>query len=303
MAINKEEIGRTCLLILKWWVVAFVGIWLGNYLCSKFGITSELLMILAVTLFLSIIIEIARSHEQGHNFYLRWFIFYFLVYTWVIWAMNNYLLPKINSPNNIIYFVIVGLTISIAIFIAKKIPLKSRAIPWISLLLIVLLLAANLTYLQDMGLGKFIPAFKTQADSNLSEDKQSCPTPSSHPIYRANIDSNLGALLKSLIDSNIWRIESEFGICYKGKYKNQNPNWLYCDNLIASRWDLGSSGTINYRWYTAVTAEWEPVTEGTDIYSLRDFVCENGQKVSVEKGVTNYYVYDSRDGTQIRIAY
>ena len=63
-------------------------------------------------------------------------------------------------------------------------------------------------------------------------------------------------------------------------------------------------GAISFRWYTAVSSEWVPKSEGDkSSYVFNRFICENGQKVVVEKGVTNYYVYDSRDGMQIKIEY
>ena len=34
-----------------------------------------------------------------------------------------------------------------------------------------------------------------------------------------------------------------------------------------------------------------------------NFYCENGQKVTVDKETTSYYVHVSRDGTEITIEY
>jgi hypothetical protein len=74
--------------------------------------------------------------------------------------------------------------------------------------------------------------------------------------------------------------------------------------MIVSRWETGSSGTIKYRWYTAVSAEWRPIRLGNDpLYTLNGLTCENGKKVTVAKETTGYYVYVSRDGTPIRIEY
>ena len=302
MAMNKRKVKKISSFIFKWWLIAFIGLWLGNFLISKFNIYNKLLMLFGVTLIFSIVMQIVKSNDNPHSFYLREFIFYFLIYAFIIGGIGEALLPLMNSVDNIYYFIVLGLIISLSLFFVQKIKIRSKVLPWISLILFLLLLTFNLTYLQDMGLGKFVPYSGVQGDSQLPENKQYCPTPKIHPIYQ--IDSNgPKSLLNGLLDATIWREENPFSECYSGKYQNQNPNWIYCDNLIVSRWELSSLGNINYRWYAAVSAEWKPVKEGLSIFALEDFSCENGQKVTVEKGVTNYYVYDSRDGKQIKIKY
>ena len=71
--------------------------------------------------------------------------------------------------------------------------------------------------------------------------------------------------------------------------------------MIVSRWETTISGTISYRWYTAVSAEWKPVEEGKFIFDK--FSCEGGKKVTVDKESTSYYVHVSRDGTEIKVEY
>ena len=162
-----------------------------------------------------------------------------------------------------------------------------------------------------MGLGKFVPSSKLQSNPGIPENKQPCPTVNSGSgdsvaLYESTLNiASAGPILKSLVNSSTWRIENEFRTCYKGKYQGQHPDWIYCDDMIVSRWETGSAGTINYRWYTAISAEWAPAEEKTlnQLYNLEGFACENGQKVTVQKGVVNYYVYDSRDGTRIQIKY
>ena len=302
MATNKEKLKMVGLYFLKWWAVAFLGLLISNYIFSRIGISNEFLMLLAVTLLLSIVIQIVKSHDDEHSFRFRWFIFYFVVYALIIWFMNENILPIINSPNNIYYFIIVGAIISIAIFLINMIPLRSRAIPWISFILLLLLLVANLDNMQNINLNSFNNFYSNV--SGVSESKQMCPTISYKSgtlfLYEENLNaaSTVGTILELGINRTVWRIEKSISSCYKGKYQNQNPSWFYCDNMIISRWDLSNAGTINYRWYTAVTAEWSPIE---DKYVFNDFSCEGGKKAIIEKGKNEVYVYDSRQGNSINI--
>ncbi|MFH1521749.1 MAG: hypothetical protein ABIF18_02210, partial [archaeon] len=183
-----------------------------------------------------------------------------------------------------------------------------NSLPWAYIVLILILFVGNIGYLNS-----FIPLSMNPSIniSELSEEKQPCPTTiydSETPLVltKEKLDSLLGMqrMTNSLLNHKVWRIENDVRFCYMGKYKNQFPDWIYCDDLIVSRWETSNSGAINYRWYTAVSSEWRPVVEGsTNSYIFNGFKCENGQKVTVEKGVTNYYVYDSRDGKQIKIKY
>ncbi len=77
--------------------------------------------------------------------------------------------------------------------------------------------------------------------------------------FEASFTPNgIASILNNYVDASVWRVENLFSPCYKGKYTGQNPNWYYCDDMIVSRWETSSSGTINYRWYTAITAEFSP---------------------------------------------
>ena len=139
---------------------------------------------------------------------------------------------------------------------------------------------------------------------NSSEE---CPTtisvikrPRSEAVF---IPKLMIPVLNKLINDSIWKIEGNIRTCYQGKYKGQYPNWFYCDDMIVSRWEISSSGTIEYRWYTAVTSEWRPEGDKTNIqqYVFNGFSCENGKKVTVGKEKSSFYVHDSRDGSKINI--
>ena len=111
----------------------------------------------------------------------------------------------------------------------------------------------------------------------------------SSPDIDGSFDSKIiGPLLNGVIDTSVWRIEGNIRSCYKGKYRGQYPNWVYCDDMIVSRWEKHSSGTIEYRWYTAVTAVWQPEKVKSSQYVFNDFYCENGKKVTVDKETTAY---------------
>jgi len=230
---------------------------------------------------------------------MRWFIFYFLVYTTIIWVIREYLIPQLISQNIILPSVIIGFVIAVIIVIIREIGIKSRTIPWISFVLILILLVSNLGSLIPSDFSLDSPNFATELESG-----KACPTPKDVlQEFESTINSNSTmSALNSLIDKDVWRVENVFNYCYKGKYSGQHLDWFYCDNMIVSRWETGSSGTIKYRWYTAVTAEWRPqnVTSNS-VYVLDNFKCENGKKVIVNKETPEFYVYDSKDGTKIRI--
>jgi hypothetical protein len=214
--------------------------------------------------------------------------------------------PKLAFQNSIFSSIIIGFVIAIVILLIQKIGIKSRTVPWISFILILILIVSNLSYLQTIIPLNLQNLYKNS--SVLSESEQLCPTPImvlQEFETTFNPDIIASTLNDGFVDISVWRIENLFSSCYKGKYKGQYPDSFYCDNLIVSRWETGISGEINYRWYTAVTAELNPkkLGSGVIVYSLTDFSCENGQKVTVRKGITDYYVYDSKDGTKIRIKY
>lgn len=175
-------------------------------------------------------------------------------------------------------------------------------------ILVLILLVSNLESLSLSPLKNFLE--QSSNSSELSEDKQVCPTAISSYVNRplsevALSPESIGPVLNKLTNTSIWRIESNIRSCYKGRYKNQYPNWFYCDDMVVSRWETSSSGTIKYRWYTAVTAQWQPQRENSEApkYIFGGFSCESGKKVTVNKDTTAYYVHVSRDGTEIKIEY
>ncbi len=298
---QKEELIK----IAKWWITAFVAILISNYLITQLAIINSLLIILLTSAIISILIQAVRSHNNEYNFKMKWFVFYFLIYAIIILLMREYVLSEMN-PTSILSSIIIGFIISGIIIFIQKIGIRSHTIPWIAVILFCILLVANLAYLQNLLQTDLQIGY--QNNSIISEDKQNCPIPitvgalSSESEFKSNQQYKI-TILESLVNSSIWRIEHNFDTCYKGKYQGQYPNWIYCDNLIVSRWETSNSGTINYRWYTAISAEWKPLNIGSNTYIFTGFSCENGQKVTVTKGTTNYYVYDARDGSKIRIAY
>jgi len=292
--------------IVKWGIVSAIALLISDFIITKLVIVNNFWAILLTAAVVSIVIQAVRSHDNEFSFKMRWFIFYFLVYATVIWVMGEYFLPKIAFQTGIFSSIVIGFTIAGIIVIIQKIGLRSHTVPWVSIVLVLILVVANLGYLQDI-IPIDLPT-KPQNASAMSEDKQVCPTPKLQNIWvssEADFNSNSIMLtLNSLVDTSVWRIEHNFGSCYKGKYRDQNPSWYYCDDMIISRWATGSSGTINYRWYTAVTAEWRPERVGSNtLYVFDGFSCENGKKVTVDKETTAYYVYVSRDGTEIKVEY
>ncbi len=292
--------------IAKWWITALAAILISNYLIVQLAIINSFLIILLTSAVISILIQAVRNHDSKFSFRMGWFVFYFLVYSIIILVMRNYILLGMTASTSILSSIIIGFVISGIIILVQKIGIRSRTIPWISVILICVLVVANLGYLQNLLQVDF--QIGSQNVSILSEDKQKCPTPFSVGILASGSDFELNAqpkinTLDTLVNLSVWRMEHNFDSCYIGKYQGQHPNWIYCDNLIASRWETGSSGTISYRWYTAVSAEWKPQISESGTYVFTGFSCENGQKVTVTKGTTNYYVYDARNGSQIKIAY
>lgn len=299
--------------IVKWWIISVISILISNYIINKMMIINDFGSILFTSLIISIGIQAARSQNHDH-FKLREFIFYFLVYSMIIWLMNLYVLPQIVIQTGIVSSLILGFVIAAAFMIFDKSDLSYKTLPWISVVLILILVVSNMSSISNIIPNEYRPQMNNQygAQKGLPDEKAACPianiifsagTPNPPTQLESSINSDsTKQILNNLINTNTWRVENNFGSCYKGKYVDQNPNWYYCDNAIVSRWDLSSSGTINYRWYTAMYAEWKPQNNDQS-YVFNGFVCENGKKVTVVKGTTNYYVYDSRQGTQIKIAY
>jgi len=118
--------------------------------------------------------------------------------------------------------------------------------------------------------------------------------------------SNFVNPVNKMIDTNVWRIEATSKKCYIGKYVGQYPEKIYCDDAIVSRWETTDSGTIDHRWYTALSSEWNPIkNENGEVtgYKFDKIVCENGQKIYVNKESTSYYVHVTKDGNKIQIEY
>jgi hypothetical protein len=302
----RESIG-----FFKWTIPTFLAILISNYLITQLKIVNIFIINILIASIISITIQAIGSHYEEFYFKTKWFFFYFLIYAVTLTFLREYLLNKFNViPSTIILAII----ISGIILLIKKIRLRSYTIPWISFIFLLLLIVSNLMPIQNLVQTNLNLGFDNSQNINsnnnqiITENKKSCPTPNSLGNLAFESDFKLNQnyqipFLNNLIDSSIWRVEHDFSPCYKGKYKGQYPNWVYCDNLIVSRWEIGSSGTINYRWYTGVSAEWRPQENESDRYFFNGFSCENGQKVTVVKGTTNYYVYNTKDGSAIRIAY
>lgn len=290
---------------IKWIVICSIAIIISNFIIDKLMISNNFLIILLTALFVSIVIQAVKSHEHEYNFRMKWFFFYFIVYSTIIWFVTEYIFLKINTQNPILLSILLGIILAIAIILLKKINIKSKSIYWIILILISLLVVANLGNIPGLDIPNFTKSY--QNSSKLNENEQICPTTmyngvSLHPyVLEANLNPNVVIpMMDSIINKKIWKIESNIRSCYKGKYQDQNPQWYYCDDMIVSRWEINNAGTIDYRWYTAVSAIWIPEA-GSSRYMLNGFSCENGQKLIVKKGEHKFYVHDTRSGTQINI--
>lgn len=291
--------------LAKWCIVYVLAMLIGDYVLSKLFITNGFYTIIFTALIISVTSQAVRSHDHEHEFKMKWFVFYFLVYSLVIWVIRDYLFTNEGFVSSIV----VGFALAIMVVLLQKMNLRSKSLPWISIVILLVLLVGNLESLQVLSLNGIIPL--PQNTSGLTEDKQICPT-INYPfgnsyVVKFSKDLNpatIGPVLNELIDTNVWRIENNIRSCYKGRYKDQYPNWYYCDDMIVSRWETSNSGTINYRWYTAVATEWKPTSDQTNPqYVLQNFKCEGGQRVTVERDKTNYYVHVSRDGTAIQVEY
>jgi hypothetical protein len=303
---SESKNGQQLWKIAKWGALYTLAVLLGNYIISRFMIADTLITILLTALVVSIVAQIVISHNS--NFRLKWFIFYFLVYAIVIWSIGEFIIPKVAFQAGFFSALLIGFVISGVVSIIQKLNIRGDSVHWISIVLAMILLVANLDSIQLLPITSVLDISSNY--SNLSEDKQVCPDSISSvpPIQtEAKFDSVslTGQTLNALLNRGVWKIEGNIRHCYKGKYKGQYPDWFYCDDMIVSRWETGSSGTIKYRWYTAVTSNWRPV-KGDSFetqYVFNGFSCENGQKVTVDKEKTSYYVYVSRDGTEIKVQY
>jgi hypothetical protein len=291
--------------IAKWGIIHSVALMLGFYIISRLMITDILIITLLTAIIVLLVAQIVRSHKQ--HFSMRWFLLYFLIYANIIWVMKVFILPVISSETIIFPSFIIGFTIAGVIIILQKLNMRRQSIPWVSIVLIILLLVGNLESLQISSVSQIIPENSNSLE--LSEDKQECPSVISNSSLLLNgwefDPTSVGPVLNNVINTSVWEVEGDIRSCYIGKYKGQYPNWFYCDDMIVSRWETSNYGTINYRWYTAVTSEWKPEVVGNETlgYELYDFSCENGKKVTVDKETTAYYVHVSRDGTEIKIEY
>jgi hypothetical protein len=286
----------------KWGLIYTVAILLANYIISKIIIFDTFLVILFTATIVSIVVQVIKSHE--YKFKFNWFIFYFLIYANLIWAMGEFILPKVAFQTGFFSSVVIGFTLAGVVAIIQRLRIRRDSILWVSIILVMLLLVGNLDSLQLSPIKQLLE--QSSNSTELSEDKQICPTALeviSYPVSEAVLNPiSIRPSLNKMIDNSIWRIEGDIRSCYNGKFKGQYPDWFYCDDMIVSRWETSSSGTIRYRWYTAVTAEWKPEGKNSR-YVFDDFSCENGKKVTVDKETTAYYVHVSRDGTEIKVEY
>lgn len=286
--------------IVKWGAIYTISILLGNYIINKLMIVNDLFIILITAVIISIAVQIVKSHES--HFQTNWFIFYFLVYANVIWIMGEFILPEIAFQTGIFSSIVMGFSLAGIVLIIRKIRIKKNAIPWICFILVIILLVANLESLPISP-----DAFRISSNTSLSEDKQKCPIAISDPTpikKETQFDANIvSPLLNKVINDSVWRIEQDFRNCYKGRYKNQYPDRYYCDDLVVSRWELSSQGTIEYRWYTVASAEWKPqrLTSFSTQYVFNRFICENGKKMIVDKVKPEIFTYDTKDGSTVNI--
>ncbi|MBT4151097.1 hypothetical protein HOE52_03980 [Candidatus Woesearchaeota archaeon] len=301
---SKHKSNTKLIHIAKWGIIHTIAVLIGSYIISQLMIVNTLFVILLTSLVVSIVTQIVRSHDS--KFKIKWFIFYFLIYANVIWLMGEFILPEITFQAGVFSSLVVGFTLAGVVAIVQKLNVRHNSLPWISIILAILLLVGNLGSLQISSIENFLE--QSPNSSNLSENKLGCPSGiSQYPLVITEEKFNLdliGPKLNDLIETSVWRIEGDMRSCYKGKYKGQHPDKFYCDDMIVSRWETSNSGTIKYRWYTAVTAEWEPRIESfVQEYVFDTFSCENGKKVTVNKETTAYYVHVSRDGSEIKIGY
>lgn len=297
----KNALKKIGIELVKWGITAIIAILISNFVITQLSITNSFLMLLLTAAVISILIQAVRIHEHDIQFNANWFSFFFLCYATTIFAMQS-ILSKITTPTSILSSVIIGVVIAALLVLIQKMHLKSRTIPWISAILVGVLIVANLATLQA---GINYVQEGAANTSTMPENKQSCPTMSGSGFTALKSDfpaGLVGSKLKATIDRT-WKTEHDFSPCYLGKYQGQYPDSYYCDDMIVSRWETGSSGTISYRWYTAVSGEFKPQGAGSSTYVFAGFTCENGQKVTVSKGVTKYYVYTSKAGTEISIPY
>ncbi len=286
--------------VAKWGVINTVAILLANYVINRLSIDDILLVTIFTAIMVSIVAQIVRSHKS--NFKLKWFIFYFLVYANIIWVMGEYIIPKIAFQTSLFSSIVVGFALAGVIAIIQRLNMRHHSVQWVSIILAIILLIANLESLQLSPLKHLLE--QSTNSSELSEDKRDCPTADlsvlNRPLSEVAIEpEEIGPALNKAIDTSIWKIEGDVRTCYKGRYKGQYPDWFYCDDMIVSRWETSSSGTIKYRWYSAVTAEWHP--EEGKTYVFGGFSCENGKAVQVDKEKPSIYVHDSKDGTVINV--
>ncbi|MFT4307874.1 MAG: hypothetical protein ACMXYM_00700 [Candidatus Woesearchaeota archaeon] len=290
--------------IIKWGGVYTLALLLASFFLSRIAIEDSLARILFTALIISVCVQIARNHDSPFMF--RWFVFYFLIYAISIWILETYVLPAFAIQTMVFSSLAAGFALSGVVSIVRKLNVKRNSVHW---LIIILLAVLIVSHLDSPHLWPIARTIDPPSAFEASENRQVCPTPQTfEPPVVSEMALNpqtVGPALNRLIDTSVWRIESDFRNCYQGRYRGQYPEKYYCDDMIVSRWETGSSGTIRYRWYVAVSAVWRPEMED---FSSRRFVfegfsCESGKRVTVDKETTDYYVHVSRDGTQIRIQY
>ena len=288
--------------LFMWGIIYSLAILLANYILSKFSLTNTLLIITITSIIISIVVQITKGHKS--QFHINSSTFYFFIYSIILWIVWEFIIPNLTFQTNFLSSILTGFIISGVIAIVHSLNIKRDSIKWISFILFLILIVSNLGSFNIPN--EFVTLNTNQSSAHQSS--QSCPLPLegtfSRPLSSVAITpSGIDSVLSKMLDQDVWQIESNLRTCYQGRHKGQYPNWMYCDDMVVSRWETSNSGTIEFRWYTALTAEYKPLENSTRQYIFDKFSCENGQRVTVNKEKTDYYVHVSRDGTEIKIEY
>ena len=108
--------------VVKWGVIYTIAILLAGYVIGRLMIVNTLLVILLTAIFVSILAQIVRSHYSKFN--LRWFVFYFLVYSTIIWVMSMFILTELGFKTGFFSSFVLGFVIAGAVSIIQKISIK-----------------------------------------------------------------------------------------------------------------------------------------------------------------------------------
>jgi hypothetical protein len=311
--------------VFTWGITYTLAILISIYTVTKMSISDSFLYLLLTTTLISIFAEIVRAHT--HEFRLNWFLFYFLVYANSVWLISEFVLPFISHvQSELSIALITGFVLSGVYNIIQKSQIREKSIKWLAIVLVFIIIVSNLSFFQSFDVDSAIKMLSTPTRVSKGASN-STNILSVQPTYEKttqtdwkcpeiNFDDlnstmffgtirpeNIQHALNGVINSSIWRIDNDLRACYMGKYKGQYPENMYCDDMVISRWATDDDGTIKYRWYTVVDAVLVSRDIGTTehAYAFHSLVCTNGKRIEVDKKETQYYVYDSRDGTRINI--